>query len=124
MLNLILVRLGYPPVIIYKNQRRAYLGALRRADQGDPGALGELLARAIMDNLYKFVMPAVAGPARLVPLAALTTDEVTVNALRTAATRGRLQATKGSDGLWRSTRNWRDEYLATKYQRADPTTGL
>ena len=77
-----------------------------------------------MDNLYKFVMPAVAGPARLVPLAALTTDEITVNALRTAAIRGRLQATKGSDGQWRSTRNWRDEYLATKYQRADPTTGL
>ena len=70
VLNLILVRFGYPPAIIYKGQRLKYLRALRRADEDDPGALGELLARAILDNLYKFIVPAVAGPARLVPLAA------------------------------------------------------
>ena len=68
VLNLLLVRLGYPPAIIYKNQRRMYLAALRRADRGDSGPLGELIARAILDNLYKFVIPAVAGPGRLVPL--------------------------------------------------------
>ena len=42
--------------------------ALRRADAGDPGQLGELTARAILDNLYRFVVPAIAGPVRLVPL--------------------------------------------------------
>jgi hypothetical protein len=36
-----------------------------------PRSLGELLARAIIDNLYKFIVPAIAGPARLVPLVAL-----------------------------------------------------
>lgn len=56
--------LGYPPAIIYRNQRTAYLRALRRADQGEPGALGELIARAILDNLYKFVVPAVAEVLR------------------------------------------------------------
>jgi Fic family protein len=117
VLNLLLVRLGYPPAIIYKSQRLAYLRALRRADQGDPGALAELVARAILDNLYKFVMPAVAGPHRLVPLAALATEEIAVSALRTAAVRGRLQATRGSDGQWRSTRSWVDEYLANRYRR-------
>ncbi len=45
VLNLILVRLGYPPAIIYKRQRVDYLRALRRADAGDPGLLGELIAR-------------------------------------------------------------------------------
>ena len=44
-----------------------YVAALRRADGGVPGPLGEFLARAVLDNLYKFVVPAVAGPARLVP---------------------------------------------------------
>ena len=117
VLNLLLVRLGYPPVIIYKAQRRRYLRALRRADGGDPGALAELLARSMLDNLHRFVVPAVAGPARLVPLAALETKQITANALRTAATRGRLRATKGSDGQWRSTRRWRDEYLTTRYKR-------
>lgn len=117
VLNLILVRLGCPPAIIYKNDRPRYLRALQRADADDDGELGELLARAVLDNLYKFVVPAVAGPARLVPLAALADDRVTPPALRTAAKRGRLQAARGPDGQWRSSRNWVDEYLASRYER-------
>ena len=117
MLNLILVRLGYPPAIIYKRDRGSYLSALRRADAGDPGQLGELLGRAILDNLYKFIVPAVAGPARLVPLAALADDRITADALRVAAQRGRFQATRGADGQWRSSRNWVDDYLAGRWRR-------
>ena len=111
------IRLGYPPAIIYKQQRARYLKALRRADAGDCGELGELIARAILDNLYKFVVPAIAGPARLVPLAALSTPGITAGALRAAAVRGALQATKGPDGQWRSSRNWVDEYAASRSER-------
>lgn len=118
VLNLLLVRLGYPPVIVYKRQRGAYLRALRRADRGDSGALAELLARAVLHCLHRFVVPAVAGPGRLAPLAALATDGVSASALRTAANRGRLHATRGPDGQWRSTIRWRDEYLASRYRRA------
>jgi len=117
VLNLLLVRLGYPPAIVYKRQRSRYLAALRRADEGDPGPLGELLARAILDNLHRFVVPAIAGPARLVPLPALASPDISANALRVAATRGRLQASKAPDGAWRSTRAFVDEYLAGRYQR-------
>ena len=117
ILNLVLVRLDYPPAMIYKKQRARYLRALRRADPGDCGELGELIARAILDNLYKFVVPAVAGPARLVPLAALQTPGVTAGALRAAAVRGVLQASKGPDGQWRSSRKWVDEYVAARSQR-------
>jgi hypothetical protein len=115
--NLLLVRLGYPPAIIFKGERRRYLAALGSADRGDYGPLGELLARAILDNLHKFVVPAVAGPARLVPLQALASERISANALRVAATRGRLMASKGPDGTWRSTRAWVDEYLAGRYER-------
>jgi len=118
LLNLLLVRLGYPPAIIYKHDRDRYLTALRRADQGDPGALGEFLARAILDNLYKFIVPAVAGPARLVPLPALATAGISANALRVAAIRGRLKAAKAADGTWRSSKAWVDEYLAARYRRS------
>ncbi len=111
------VRLGYPPAIIYKGARSRYLAALRRADGGDPGPLGEFLARAILDNLHKFVVPAVAGPARLVPLPALATDELSANALRVAAVRGRLKAAKGADGAWRSSTAWVEEYVASRYKR-------
>jgi hypothetical protein len=117
VLNLLLVRLGYPPAIIYKGDRARYLAALRRADHGDHGPLGELLARAILDNLHRFVVPAIAGPARLVPLPALATPQLSANALRVAATRGRLNASKAADGSWRSTRAWVDEYVAGRYKR-------
>ncbi|MCC6237658.1 MAG: Fic family protein [Dehalococcoidia bacterium] len=122
VLNLMLVRLGYPPAIIYKSDRARYLRALQRADEGEPGALGELIARAIRENLYRFVIPAVAGPLRLVPLGALARPGLAASALRTAANRNRLQATRGADGQWRSTQKWVDEYIATKHLRAGSST--
>ena len=118
VLNLILVRLGYPPVVIYKRDRLRYLRALQKADDGYFSPLGEMLARAILHSLYRFVLPAVAGPARLVPLEALATPELNTAALRGAAGRGRLQATRGSDGRWRSSKTWVEEYKETRYQRA------
>ena len=117
LLNLVLVRLGYAPAIIYKRDRARYLAALRAADDGDAGPLGEMLARAVLDNLYRFIVPAVTGPNRLVALAALTTSDLTEGALRTAANRGRLRAQKGSDGQWRSTRAWVDAYVEGRHKR-------
>lgn len=117
VLNLLLGRLRYPPAIIYKRERTQYLNALGRADRGDYGALGELLARAVLDNLYKFVVPALAGPARLVPLPALADEALSADALRVAAARGRLEASKGANGTWRSSRAWVDAYKATRHRR-------
>ncbi|HWE61635.1 MAG TPA: Fic family protein, partial [Chloroflexota bacterium] len=51
LMNLALIRLGYPPAIIYKRQRAKYLDTLRKADAGTRGPLGEFLARAILDTL-------------------------------------------------------------------------
>ncbi|MGH2674034.1 MAG: Fic family protein [Actinomycetota bacterium] len=115
--NLLLIRLGYPPAIIRKAERIRYLKALRRADAGDPGPLGELIARAVIDTLMRFIVPAVAGPARLVPLAALADRETSVRALRAAAERGRLRAHRDERGRWRSMRNWVGEYRASRYKR-------
>ncbi|MEA2233824.1 MAG: hypothetical protein QOD83_3640 [Solirubrobacteraceae bacterium] len=124
ILNLLLVRLGYPPAIIYKRERDQYLKALRRADKDDYGSLGELLARAVLYNLYKFVVPAVAGPARLVPLPALADRTLSANALRVAAARGRLEASKGADGTWRSSRVWVESYKMSRKRRGRGPTSL
>ncbi|SDH41206.1 Fic/DOC family protein [Sinosporangium album] len=118
VLNLILVRLGYPPIIIFKKQRDAYLASMRHADAGDYGSLGELIARAMEDNLNRFIVPNVAGPARLVPLAALANEEFSIHALRQAAQRGRLNAVQGHDGVWRSSRKSVDAYRADKHRSA------
>jgi hypothetical protein len=61
-LNLLLVRLGYPPAIIYKGDRSRYLAALRRADQGDPGPLGELLARGSSTTSTSSSSPRLPAP--------------------------------------------------------------
>ncbi len=113
--NLILVRLGFPPAIIQKRERERYLDALARADRDDAGPLGELIARAVLDNLTRFVLPAIAGPAKRVPLEALATKELSVIALRSAARRGRLKGMRASDGSWRSSKQWVDEYRKSKY---------
>ncbi|WP_263166552.1 Fic family protein [Streptomyces sp. SCSIO ZS0520] len=122
VMNLVLVRLGYPPIIISKRQRDLYLAALRGADGGDCGALGELIARAMEDNLNRFIVPNIAGPARLVPLAALVDEDHSLAALRQAAQRGRLSAVQGADGVWRSSRKSVAAYQATKHQRRPPGT--
>lgn len=115
LMNLVLVRLGYPPAIIQKRERERYLDALARADRGDPGPLGELIARAILDNLTRLILPAVAGPSKLLPLEALATKDVKVIALRNAARRSRLKAIKASDGSWRSSKQWVEEYRDSRY---------
>lgn len=118
VLNLILCRIGYPPAIIYKRDRDKYLQAMRRADNGEFGPLGELIARSVTTNLYRFVMPAVAGPVKLVPLPALATRDLSENALRVAAARGRLRAVKGDDGMWRSSKKWVNDYLKSRHRRS------
>jgi hypothetical protein len=99
---------GGSPVVIFKRQRNAYLAAMQRADRQDYGALGELIARAMYDNLNRFIVPNVAGPARLVPLA---DERFSLAALRQAAQRGRRDAVQGTDGVWRSSRNLADWWV-------------
>lgn len=115
-LNLVLVRIGYPPVVILKAQRPAYLRAMQRADRGDMGPLGEILARGMIDNLNRFIIPNVAGPAKLVPIAALVDADLSLVALRTAARRGRLDAHQSSDGQWLSTPKAVEQYKKSRRQ--------
>lgn len=113
-LNLMLVRLGYPPVVILKKDRSRYLQAMQAADRGEHGALGEIIARAMIENLHRFILPNVAGPARLVPIAALSDGTISIAALRQAAQRGRLDAEKRADGNWHSTRHAVERYKRSR----------
>jgi Fic family protein len=114
LINLILLRLGYPPIIVFKRQRAAYLSAIQKADTGSLGPLGIFFARAIVETLHKFLIPALAGPHRLVPVASLADGTVTARALRAAASRGRLKAQRGRDGQWQSTKHAVEEYKRSR----------
>jgi fido (protein-threonine AMPylation protein) len=116
VLTLLLVRSGYPPAIINKDERAKYLKALKRADEGDSGPLAELLARAVRTGIHRFLMPKLAGPLSVVPLAGLHDGDISHIALVAAAQRGRLKADQYG-GVWYSTVQWVDEYKKSRHQR-------
>jgi len=117
VVNLLLVRRGYPPAIIYNRERPKYINALTRADrQGDVGALAELVTRSVNDGINRFLLPSLAGPHRLVPVSALASASLTAPALRLAAERGRLRGQR-QNGRWYSTKQWVDDYVASRYRR-------
>ncbi|MDR1184593.1 MAG: Fic family protein [Coriobacteriales bacterium] len=116
LLNLILLRLGWPPVIILKSQRKRYLSDLDKADKGDLNPLAELLSRAIIDSAH-ILIPNIAGPVKWVPLETLADEEFSLPALRQAASRGRLEAIKGTDGKYLSSKAAIERYRDSKYDR-------
>jgi fido (protein-threonine AMPylation protein) len=116
LLNLILLRLGWPPVIILKSQRKRYLADLDKADKGDLNPLAELLSRAIIDSAH-ILIPNIAGPVKWMPLETLAGDEFSLPALRQAASRGRLEAVKGTDGRYLSSKAAIERYRNSKYGR-------
>jgi fido (protein-threonine AMPylation protein) len=105
VLNLVLVRRGYAPAIIYQRDRPRYLKALERSDRGEDGPLAELIARAVKDSLDRFLLPALAGPLQVLPLSALARPGLTPLALRRAAEKRRLKAVRRAAG-WYSTKQW------------------
>jgi hypothetical protein len=59
-----------------------------------------------------------AGESVTIGSGHVANERIAAAALRTAANRGRLQAVRGGDGEWWSSRNWVDEYLDTRYRRS------
>ena len=129
LLNLILTRLGWPPIVIFKEQRRRYLDGLDRADNGDLGPLAELIARSVVDNLHRLI-PNIAGPAKYVPLEALADKEFSLAALKQAAGRVGSKRSSAQTGatdpvgpLWRPTRH-RSTLEAARPDRINPEPPL
>lgn len=120
LLNFMLLQRGYPPAVFDAALRDRYLRALARADQGNPRFLTELMARAVENNITKFLIPQLAGEARLVPLAALAEQtEYTQTYLRTLAAEGRLNAVKEGK-LWLSSQAAVEEYKQSKRHPGRP----
>jgi fido (protein-threonine AMPylation protein) len=117
VLNFMLLQHGYPPAVIQASQRRRYLQGLQIADEGNPNPLAEVVARAVHDTLNRFLIPKLAGVAKLVPLSALAAGSPYSPAyLRGLVLDGRLHALR--DGrLWLSSRAWLAEYVASRDPR-------
>jgi len=116
VLNLIMVRLGWPPVVVTAHRRR-YETALLRADAGDVDPLAEMIAQAAITSVH-VLFPDDTEDTDLLPLSALADETMSLPALRQAVTRRRLEATLDRHGVWRTTRAAVDAYRDARYQRA------
>lgn len=117
VLNFMLLQHGCPPAVIHLSQRRRYLQALEIADEGNPNPLAEVVARAVHDTLNRFLIPKLAGEAKLVPLSALAAGTSYSPAyLRSLVLEKRLEAVR--DGrLWLSSRAWLEKYVKSRDRR-------
>jgi hypothetical protein len=124
VLNFMLLQRGYPPAIILAVQRNRYLDALRRADEGSPNALAAVIARAVSQTLSRFLIPGLAGDAKLIPLAALASNgPYSAVYLRQLVLKGRLRAVRDGN-LWLSSRAWLADYVAKRDPRGGPIPKL
>lgn len=112
-----LVQAGYPPMVIRYQQRDRYLRALERADEGNANGLVELFARAVSESINRFILPRLAGDARIVPLRALAEgSSYSSDYLRQLALSGRLRAVRHGS-LWLSSQAALQEYMEGRSPR-------
>lgn len=117
VLNFMLIQAGYPPGVILAAQRPRYLQALKKADQGNPSALAEVVARAVSGTLSRFLIPKLAGEAKLVPLSALASQgPYSAVYLRQLVLAGRLRAVR-EGRLYLSSKAWLNDYISTRDPR-------
>jgi len=123
VLNFLLLQQGYPPAVILADRRRQYLQALRSADSGNANPLTEVVARAVSGAMTRFLIPNLAGEAKLVPLAALASRSGYSNDyLRQLAQSGRLRAIR-EGRLWLSSKAWLDDYVIHRDPRGGSPGG-
>jgi fido (protein-threonine AMPylation protein) len=120
ILNFLLIQQGYPPAVILATNRPKYLQALEIADGGNPNPLTEVVARAVRGAMSRFLIPKLAGEAKLVPLSALAEQsQYSPDYLRQLAQSGRLRAVQ-EGRLWLSSLAWLNEYIAQRDPRGGP----
>jgi cell filamentation protein, protein adenylyltransferase len=120
LLNFMLIQAGYPPAVILASQRPRYLRALHTADDGNPNPLAEVVARAVSGTLSRFLIPNLAGEAKLIPLAALAAQgPYPAVYLRQLILANRLRAVREGN-LWLSSRAWVRQYIESRDRRGGP----
>jgi Fic family protein len=122
LLNLLLLREGYPPALLLQEWRLGYLEALSQADRGRYGPLLNLIGRAVEIGLDLYLEACDAAPPQeeLLPLRELAAGTgLSAEYLALLIRKGRLEGSKRG-GRWHSTRAALDRYLAEVARVAVP----
>ena len=109
IMNLHLMKNGYPPTILKKEDRGRYYDHLAKADDGNLNPFVNFIAKAVDESLTLF-LSIFGGKNELVPLADLTrTSEYSQEYLSLRARQGVLDAVKFGK-IWHSSRKALEEY--------------
>lgn len=108
--NLFLIRNGYPPIVLRKEDRTKYYGHLRSADGGNLGPFANFTARAVEESLLEY-LSIFGGENELLPLKELAKESpYSQEYLSLRARQGALDSVKLS-GVWHSTKRALKEYI-------------
>ncbi len=121
ILNLLLMRDGFAPALLLREQRLQYIRALAQADGGDYGALANVIGRAVERGLQVYLDACTAAPEdEYLPLADLAeTTGLTKEHLGWLIRQGRLPGTKRG-GRWYATIAAVETYRADVERSAVP----
>lgn len=126
LLNLLLLRAGYPPALLLQEWRLGYLEALSQADRGRYGPLLNLIGRAVEVGLDLYLEACDAAPPEeeWLPLRDLAAGgDMSAEYLALLIRKGRLEGRKRG-GRWHSTRaalaRYRAEVAAGAVPRGRP----
>lgn len=108
--DLLLIKSGYPPIILRTDDRAKYYRWLRTADAGNLGPFAEFIARAVEESLMRYLC-IFGGEDELLPLKELAGDTpYSQDYLSLRARQGMLEAVK-VDGVWHSTKKAIGDYI-------------
>jgi len=110
LLNLHLIRSGYPPVVLKIANRKRYYACLRKADGGQLGPLVDLVVKAV-DGSLSMYLSVFGGDDELVPLKELARESpYSQEYLSLRARQDVLDAVKLGN-VWHSSRSALDNYV-------------
>jgi len=120
-MNVILMRAGYPLVIILKNDRQKYYRALRQADNGRYKSLIQFIAQSALRSLNIYLdtlLPSQEKDAFISLAEATQYCDYSQEYLGKLAKEGRLDAHKKSRN-WVTTKAAIEEYVAKHGRKSD-----
>ena len=107
--NFYLMKKGYPPIVIQKEDRKNYYKSLNKADHGDLSDFASFIARAVNESL-QYYLSSFIEEERLVSLSELSKkSDYSQEYLSLRARQGKLDAVK-IDNIWYSSKRALKDY--------------
>ena len=108
--NFYLMKKGYPPIVIQKEDRKNYYKSLNKADHGDLSQFATFIARAVNGSL-QYYLSSFIEEERLVTLSELSKhSDYSQEYLSLRARQGKIDAVK-IENIWYSSNRALKDYL-------------